>query len=613
MLRSDFEYLLQKQILIIEGSLRYEIQKRAGSADPFLPNFILNQPDLIRAVHREFADAGARLLIPATAAANRLILQKKHIRDQFEEVNRKAVLLCRESKPKDGLLFASLGPTGALLKPYGRLSESDYRDIFREQAQILLDAEVDGFILEGFSSLIEAEQCILALREISAAPIIATMTFLEEGLTKFGDTTADCFGALLKKGADVVGIHGTLGPLEIDEFLSRLTRRYPLCVRPNAGYPVRIGNTMTYLTSPDYVAEYAELFVNRGAVIVGGAAGFTPGHIRVVSERLRGKVPVTPEPRENGRRTRVSGSASADPLKPKEPIKSLADKLGKEPILSVELEPPKGLAFGSIIELLQRLVPYGVDAVNIPENPLARARVSSISLAKAIHEQTGIESIAHLTCRDRNLISLQAELLGAHVLGVNTILALTGDPAGVGDYPTATSVFDVDSFGLVEIMSRMNLGKDFGMNDLGARTRFNIGVATNPLAQDLAGELNRIEEKVKRGATFVQTQPIFDAARAEPFLKAMDSIKVPVIFGVMLIRNYRHAKFLVNEYPGIHIRQKDLTRFEKADETEQANLGITLACELVGELSAMSGGVYLMPSFGESDRLVDVCKRLKEA
>ena len=613
MLRSDFEYLLKKQVLIIEGSLHYELQRRAGASDPFIPDFILNQPDLIRGIHREFAEAGARILVPATAGANQLTLQKKHLKDKLKQVNLQAVALCREAAPKDGLLFAALGPTGALLKPYGRLDESDYRDIYREQAKILLEAEVDGFILEGFSSLIEAEQCILALREISAAPVIATMTFLEEGLTKFGDTTTDCFRALIKKGADVVGISGTLGPLEIDEFLSRLHERFPLCIRPNAGYPVRIGNTMTYLTSPDYVAEYAEQFVKRGAVIVGGAAGFTPDHIRTVAERLRGKQPIVPEPVGPANKSRVTGSASSDPQNPEAPVKTLADKMGKEPILSVELEPPKGLEFGSIIQLLKRLAPYGVDAVNIPENPLARARISSIALAKAIHEQTGIESIAHLTCRDRNLISLQAELLGAHVLGVNTILALTGDPAGVGDYPTATSVFDVDSFGLVEIMSRMNVGKDFGMNDLGAQTRFNIGIATNPLSQNLDAELGRIEEKLKRGATFVQTQPIFDAAGVEPFLKAMNAFKVPIIFGVMLIRNYRHAKFLVNEYPGIHIRQKDLQRFQQAEEAEQGDLGVTLACELVRELSAMSGGVYLMPSFGESERLVDVFKRLEQA
>ena len=243
----------------------------------------------------------------------------------------------------------------------------------------------------------------------------------------------------MEHGADVVGVHGTLGPLEIDSFLANLKNHYPLCVRPNAGYPVRLGSTMTYLSSPEYIGECAEMFIERGAVIIGGAAGFAPEHIREVAERVKGKFPHRPEePRIEG----VSGEskeASDSGVAAQEP-EDLAQKLGRKPILSVEIEPPQGLSIDSVVDLLNRLRPYGVDAVNIAENPLARARISSIALAKVIRDRTGLDSIAHITCRDRNLISLQAELLGAHVFGVNNILALTGDPAHIGDYPTATSI-----------------------------------------------------------------------------------------------------------------------------------------------------------------------------
>ena len=611
MLRTDFEYLIKNKLLIIEGSLNSEIQRRTRAAYPFTPQFVLDQPDLIRQIHGDFAQAGANILVPGTAGANRLVLERKALQEHFETINRKAVELAREKCAHEGMVFAGLGPTGALLKPYGQLTEDDYRNVYREQAELLIKQGVDGFILEGFSSLIEAEQCILALRGTSSLPVIATMTFLEDGLTKFGDTMEDCFRALLHTGADVAGIHGTLGPLEIDEYLCRLSQPFNLCIRPNAGYPVRLGNTMTYLSSPEYVAECAELFVEKGGVIIGGAAGFTPDHITAISKRLWGRAPITGSRPEEASQLTVEQSREQPAAGLPVPGKSLAEKLGHEPVITVELEPPKGLETDGIISLLHKLQPYGVDAVNIPENPLARARISSIALARAIHDQTGIESITHLTCRDRNLISLQAELLGAHVLGVNTILALTGDPSGVGDFPSATSVFDVDSLGLVEIMNRMNLGKDFGMNDLGNRTRFKIGVASNPLSQHLDKELERLEKKVQRGASFVQTQPIFDPARVEPFLKAIEGFKVPVIFGVMLIRDYRHAKFLANEYPGIYIKDKDLERFRMAEEKDQGQLGVQLACELVAELNAMSGGVYLMPGFGDAERLVDVFARLK--
>ncbi len=610
MLRGDFKYLLKDKILIIDGGLSSEIQRRLKEPHPFPPRFLLDHEKLVQQIHKDFADAGAGLMVTGTAEANRLALQLGQIKSRLEEINAKAVAVCRNALPPDGLMFGGLGPTGALLKPYGRLTEEDYRAVYVEQAKCLIQEGVDGFILEGFSSLIEAEQCVAAVRESCSAPIIATMTFLEDGLTKFGDTIEDCFQSLQRAGADLVGIHGTLGPLEIDDFLGRLKKPYPLCVRPNAGYPVRIGNTTTYLSSPEYVAECAELFVDRGALIIGGAAGFSPDHIREIANRLRGRAPKLPEPAA----PRVSRGASAltgeAPAK-QPPEKTLRQKLGKEPIITVELEPPKGLETEGLMRLLDGLLPYGIDAVNIPENPLARARISSIALAKAIHERLGLESITHITCRDRNLISLQAELLGAHVLGVNTILALTGDPASVGDYPSATSVFDVDSLGLVEIMARMNIGKDFGMNDLGATTRFNIGVAANPLAEDLQAELERVETKIKRGATFVQTQPIFDPGKTRPFLKALADYKVPVIFGVMFVRDYRHAKFLVNEYPGIHIKDKDLERFRRQDPKMQRTLSTTFACELIQELSDLSGGVYLMPAFGEQEWLIETMDRLR--
>ena len=612
MLRNDFELEIRDKILIIDGSLSYEIQRRAkGKVPASVPRYVMEDAKLVGSIHKAYSAAGAKILVAGTAEANRLTLESLGLGDMLAAINKKAVALCRENATKGNWVFGGLGTTRALLRPYGRLEEQDYRDVYREQVGLLIEAEVDGFILEGFSSLIEAEQCILAIRDCCAMPVIATMTLLEDGRTKFGDTAEDCFNALLKCGADGVGVHGTLGPLEIDEFIARLKRPYPLCVRPNAGYPVRLGNTMTYLSSPEYVAECAEQFVSHGAVIIGGAAGFTPDHIGAIASRLHGRRPVVFPTVAPGTQIQSGTTPASGGENPSQP-ESLSRKLGHEPIVTVELEPPQGLEIDGIIALLKKLKPYGVDAVNIPENPLARARISSIALAKVIHERTGLESIAHLTCRDRNLISLQAELLGAHVLGVNTILALTGDPARIGDYPTATSIFDVNSLGLVEILARMNLGKDFGMNDLGASTRFNIGVAANPLAENQGQEMERIEAKLQRGASFIQTQPIFDPKSVVPFLKRLETFKVPVIFGVMLIRDYRHAKFLVNEYPGIHIQPRDLDRFRNGGEKDQARLSVDFACHLVRELKGLSGGIYLMPSFGDADKLVDVMARLSE-
>lgn len=607
MLRPDFEHQITRQVLIIDGSISSEIGRRLKQPQVNMPQLLLDRPEVLSEVHQAFSEAGSHILVTATASANRLALSNDFLRERIADINQFAVKLCREAGP-DKLVFGGLGPTGALLKPYGSLEEKDYAEVYREQALMLLKAEVDGFILEGFSSLIEAEQCVNAVRELASVPIIATMTLLEDGRTKFGDTADDCFASLMEKGADAVGVHGTLGPLEIDGILTKLTRHFPLCVRPNAGYPVRLGSTMTYLSSPDYVAECAEMFLDRGAVIIGGASGFAPDHVREIARRLKGKFPVRPSAEQQSPEVTDGTCQAANATIT--PSHALSQKLGREPVLTVEIEPPQGLEINSVVNLLNRLRPYGVDAVNIPENPLARARISSVALAKIIRDRTGLESIAHIACRDRNLISLQAELLGAHVFGVHNVLALTGDPAHIGDYPTATSIFDVNSLGLVEIMARMNIGKDFGMNDLGEATRFNIGVVANPLADDLTDELKRLETKIKRGANFIQTQPIFAPEKVKPFLQAIASFRVPVIFGVMLIRDFRHAKFLANEYPGIHINEKDIEQFRKAEGPETEDLGVRFACRLVRELREASGGIYLMPSFGDSERLVSVMQRL---
>lgn len=607
MLRPDFEHLITRQVLIIDGSITSEVSRRLKQAQVNMPQLLLDHPEVLQEVHQAFAAAGSHIVVTATASANRLALTSDNLRARLRDINHQAVQLCRAIESKK-LVFAGLGPTGALLKPYGALEDSDYAEIYREQAQLLLDANVDGFILEGFSSLIEAEQCVKALRELTSIPVIATMTLLEDGRTKFGDTADDCFASLMDKGADVVGIHGTLGPLEIDDILSKLPRPFPLCVRPNAGYPVRLGATMTYLSSPDYVAECAEMFLEHGAVIIGGASGFAPDHVREIARRLKGKFPVRTKADNKSDQVHITAHERTDTTV--KPSQALSQKLGREPVLTVEIEPPQGLEIDSVVALLNRLHPLGVDAVNIPENPLARARISSVALAKVIRDRTGLESIAHIACRDRNLISLQAELLGAHVFGVHNVLALTGDPAHIGDYPKATSNFDVNSRGLVEMMARMNIGKDFGMNDLGKATRFNIGVVANPLAEDLDEELERLEIKIKTGANFIQTQPIFAPEKVKPFLQAIASFRVPVIFGVMLIRDFRHAKFLANEYPGIHINEKDIEQFRKADGASNEDLGVRFACRLVNELKSASGGIYLMPSFGDSERLVSVMERL---
>ncbi len=604
MQRSDLDLLLRQKVQVVEGSLGSELARRRASSDVLLARVLLESMDAVGDIHRDFANAGATLHVSGSSDCNRLALKRVKLAAQFAEINQRSVSVCRDAVGTHHLVFGGLGSTGALLKPYGPFVESDYREVYAEQGEILLDAGVDGFFLEGFSSLIEAEQCLLALRKLSSVPVIATMTFLEDACTKFGDTMIDCFRSLKDKGADVVGVQGTLGPLEIDTFLHQLDRPFPLCVRPNAGYPVRVGGVMTYLSSPEYVAEFADHFLQKGAVVIGGAAGFTPEHIAAVANRVRGrKVPsLSPQHRVSFTQT----AQGSDQREKSKNTSELSQNLGRKPLLTVELEPPRGLDVAEILTLIKRLIPLGVEAVNIPENPLARARISSIALARVIRDETGLDSIAHVTCRDRNLISLQAELLGAHVLGVHNVLALTGDPAGIGDYPAATSIFDLDSLGLVEMMTRMNMGKDFGMNELGDATQFNIGVVCNPLAEDLDDEIARLERKVARGASFVQTQPIFDVQAVMPFVRACEALQVPVLFGVMPIRDYRHARYLVNEYPGILVPDEDMERFRTTSESAQKKLSLDFARRLISELKPISGGVYLLPPFGLGDQLIEI-------
>ncbi len=599
-MKKDFRKAVADEVLLADGAIGTLLVSRGASPGQAKSPLNVSDPEAVREVHEDYVDAGARIITTNTWDANRVKLTTHEWADSLEKINREGVRLAREAASGDRVFVAaSIGPLGALVKPYGTLTMTQVREIFQEQARVLLEADADLILLETFGSLLETAEAVRAVRDLSAdIPILAQMTFLADGRTAFGESAEHALSTLVRAGADAVGMNCTLGPQETHDVFTRLSPSItaPLAVMPNAGYPTVLHGRNVYLSSPDYLREYAEAFVEAGAAIIGGCCGTTPEHVRAMAKSVSGRKRAAP-----GAHASVVVESPVPRLD--EPIletsrfkRRLADQ--NSFVATAEIEPPRGVDLAAAIEGARLLKAHGVDAANVTDNPMARLRMSSIAVAALIQRETGLDAVVQITTRDRNVLGLQSDLLGAAGLGLKAILCLGGDPLKIGDYPQGKQVSEVDVLGLLRMAKGLNGGADLAGNSIGSMTRFAIGCAANPAASDLDVERSKIRAKIEAGANFAQTQPVYDVGALERFLACDESRAIPVLIGLIPLRSLKQTMFFANEVPGIVVPEAIQDRMrraaDKGPDHEKAE-GLAIARELATAIREVARGIHVMP------------------
>jgi methionine synthase I (cobalamin-dependent)/5,10-methylenetetrahydrofolate reductase len=574
----------------------------------------LSQPDLIRGVHHDYLQAGAEIIETNTFGANSFRLARHSLADKVRDINRTGARLAREAaKSFDVWVAGSVGPLGTRIEPLGKTSFQEARDAFREQIEALVEGGVDLLILETFGYLEEIHQAIQAAREVApSVPLVAQVTIDEDGNCLDGSDPETFAPKLAEWGADVIGCNCSVGPVAMLDAIERVraATSLPLAAQPNAGIPRSVDGRNIYLCSPEYMASYARKFVAAGVRVVGGCCGTTPDHIRVMKSALRAG-----EARGKNTSAHVSGGPApkATPALPLEKRSALGSKLaGSEFVTMVEIVPPKGTDISKEVEGARFLKSVGVDAVNIPDSPRASARMSNQALSLLIQREVGIDAILHYTCRDRNVLCIQSDLLGAAAVGIRNLICITGDPPKMSNYPDATAVFDVDAIGLVNIVRSLNHGLDLGGNPIGTGTGFVIGVGANPGLTDLDEEIRRFEYKVEAGAEYAVTQPVFDLRLLENFLKRIEHCRIPVVVGIWPLVSVRNAEFMKNELR-VSVPDAILERMARAQTPELARAeGVAIAREMLIAARQMVQGAQISAPMGRYSSAVDVLEALGE-
>jgi homocysteine S-methyltransferase len=572
----------------------------------------VSQPDLIRGIHHEYLQAGAEIIETNTFGGNSFRLARHSMANRVREINFAGARLAREAaKSFDVWVAGSVGPLGIKVEPLGKTSFEEARTAFREQIAALVEGGVDLLMLETFGYLGEIHQAILAAREVNPKiPVVAQVTIDEDGNCLDGSTPETFVPRLEEWGADVIGCNCSVGPVAMLDAMERIraATSLPLAAQPNAGIPRSVEGRNIYLCSPEYMASYTRKFVGAGVRLVGGCCGSTPEHIRVMKSALRvgeARAKVTSAP--------AAGQAKpeAAPAVPMEKRSRLGAKLAAGEFLTmVEVVPPKGIDVRKEVEGARFLKSVGVDGINIPDSPRASARMSNQALSLLVQQEVGIETILHYTCRDRNVLGIQSDLLGAAAMGIRNLICITGDPPKMGNYPDATAVFDVDAIGLVNVVHNLNRGLDIGSNPIGAGTAFVIGVGANPGLSDMDEEIRRFEYKVQAGAEYVVTQPVFDLGLLESFLRRIAHCRIPVVAGIWPLVSVRNAEFMKNELR-VSVPDSILERMTRAKTPEAAREeGVTIAREMLIAVREMAQGAQISAPLGRYTSAVDVLEAL---
>ncbi len=603
---ADFRELLDDgRPHLFDGAMGTMLYSRGVYINRSYDELNLVQPDLVGDVHRAYVRAGAEILETNSYGANRLKLAKYGLEERLRDINVRAAQIARAAAGERVCVAGAMGPLGLRIEPFGPTSAAEARALFAEQAEALLEGGVDLFVLETFADLDEVRQAVLAVRALCDLPVVAQMVIREDGRTPFGTEAATLAERLAEWGADVVGLNCSVGPsamLQAVESMHAATA-HPLSTQPNAGLPREVDGRTIYMASPEYMATYAARLIRKGVRFVGGCCGTTPEHITRMSGAVRMLAP--------GRSVRVSASQpeqAADAGLEPTPLAERSAWGGKlargEFVTTVEIVPPRGSSPEAMLEGVRLLREAGVDGVNVPDGPRAQSRMGALATAVLIQQRVGIEAVVHYCCRDRNLLGMLSDLLGAQALGLRNLLLITGDPPKMGPYPDATAVFDIDAIGLTNLVSRLNRGLDPGGNALGAPTQFTIGVGVNPGAEDLEHELKRFYWKVEAGAEYAITQPVFDVAQLFRFLERIDreGIRIPVVAGIWPLVSARNAEFLANEVPGVVVPERVIERMRHASEVGKeaaVDEGIAIAREMLGEALPRIAGVQVSAPFGK--------------
>lgn len=588
---------------------------------PELPHEIQNlkNPEIVERAHREYIDAGAEIIQTNTFSGNRWRLSQFHLEDRMREMNAAGVEIAKRAAGERAYVAGSVGPTGKLLEPLGKLKLNQARAAFREQIEVLLKAGVDLLILETFVSLTELDEALAAAKELTSIPIIAQKAFPEDGAILSGSFPIEVAEHLMSRGADVIGANCTVGPQRMFSIIRSMYKDgVYMSAQPAAGIPTLLDGRSIYHTSPEYLAQYARELLQAGVTVVGACCGSTPAHIRAIKgvlDEFRAREPEVKIRDTSGKAAKKESKSSGLSVRTPEMAEErswsrFAKNIGKKFLTTVELDIPRGLDMSSVIEGARYCHQYDVDAINITDGARARLRLSPIAISSMIQSQVGIEAMTHLATRDRNMISLQSELMSAHSFGLRNVLCITGDPTNIGDYPQASSVFDIDSSGLIRAAKSMNEGRDLMGNTIEQKTSFLIACAANPMADNMEAEIAKIEKKVSAGADIVFTQPIYELHTLEQFLKRIGQWKIPVMVGILPLRSYKHAEFLHNEIPGMAIPQSIREQLRRAGERGSI-IGVENAIKFLTEAKPLVAGVYLMPPFKKYDIVPSILDALK--
>ena len=613
----DFIHAIaDEHVYLFDGAMGTMLYSKGVFINKCYDELNLRNPEIVLEVHRQYVRSGAEIIETNTYGANRVKLHGFGIDDELRDINIRGAALAREAAGDSVYVAGAMGPLGIRIEPYGPTSLEEAREFFREQAAALRDGGVDLFVVETFSNIAEIEQAILAIRDVCTLPVIAQMTIGTDGRTVYGDSPRVFSQRLDRAGADVIGLNCSVGPdvmLDAIEEIAAVTAK-KISAQPNAGLPREVNGRQMYMASPDYMGKYAKRLIHKGVKFLGGCCGTTPEHVKVMADAVR---PLSP------RRTLVvverNGSAEKPQGKEPAPLVTRSNWGRKiatgEFVTTIEITPPKGPNADSMVKSVHSIKEAGVDAVNVPDGPRAQNRMGAIAVSILLQQRVGIETVLHYCCRDRNLLGMHSDLLGCAALGVRNLLLITGDPPKMGPYPEATAVFDIDSIGLTNMVALMNQGLDLGGNPFGEPTKFTIGVGVNPGHLDLEYELRRFDWKVKAGAEYAITQPVFDVRQLETFLGRIEHMKVPIVAGIWPLLSYRNAQFMNNEVPGVSVPDEVMERMRVASEKGKEfgmREGVAIARDTLERVRDRVAGVQVSAPLGRVDLALQVFEGLVE-
>lgn len=612
----DLIETISKKTLLADGAMGTMLHARGIGFDKCFDELNLTNPVAVAEIHREYIEAGAELIITNTFSANRFKLRKHGLQDVVAEINRAGVELVKRvvaAAYKDVLIAGDVGPLGVRIAPYGRVKPEEAREAFAEQIRALVEAGADLIVIETMSDLYEIQEAIKAAKESCSLPVVASVTFTRDDRTLLGDAPAKVAHRLADSGADVIGVNCSGGPSQLLRILKQMRQAVPsgkFWVKPNAGWPEQVGGRIMYPADAEYFGDYALSFRAAGANIVGGCCGTTPQHIASMKKALES--------------ARVDANADVmilpvdeDSDEPAEGTTQLAQKLadGKFTIC-VEMNPPRGLSTHKLLAGASLLHDSGADVINVADSPMARMRMSAWAVCDVVQRKIGVETTLHFPTRGRNLLRVQGDLLAAHAIGLRNVFVVMGDPTSIGDYPEATDNYDLVPSGLIKLIKQgFNMGMDHSGTSIGQPTNFFVGAALNLCPQDMDTEVKNMHRKIKAGADFFLTQPIYRADDGPNLIKAFEAkhgiLNKPILAGILPLVSAKHANFLHHEVPGVFIPEEARKRIESAGENS-AKVGVELAVELIEGIKGWAGGIYIMPQFHRYDMISEIIMAVKE-